>query len=852
MEKIASELQLVARHLSLVQYYELCMACRFLPTNRIPIYDFESYQATTLLLSKHPDPSELLMLDVDYVYNESFMFLVSNGHGKEVKRLLQVTTIDISLKKAAFTYFLDESNPFYPAMVLDLLNATFPSEFNVIEYYTPMFHRTIAYGNLENVKEYIQKYNVDPSDSDSFSFRVACTKHRDDIAEYLFQDDRVDPSADNNYSLRWASSSGNVSLTKLLLTDIRVDPAVDSNYPIRMASSIGNTELVAIFLADPRVNPFDEDNYAIRWAASNGHLGVVKLLVEEGRVDPSSANNFAILASSNNGHVNVVDYLMKDQRVDPSVNGNYAIRFAAENGHIGVVERLLKDPRVSPEAEYNHAIRIACRKGYLEIVKLLLSDPRVDPSAEHDYAIKWAAQNGHIDIVKILLQHPYVNPATGNNQAINAASKNGHYDIVSLLFADPRVDPSQDNNYAIRFACKNGHLKVVQLLLTDDRVRKDINTSYAEAFRWAAQNGHVAIVQQLLSKTDVEPQSLDNFALKAAAQFGHAEVVEILLKDPRCDPTADQNHAIRIATDNGHLEVVQTLLGDSRVDPTDDDDYTIYAAARSGYIEILRALLLDSRLSSFLNFEEAVRHARMNGHQAIVDELEERYLALLPRVVIQSDEQMEEDLGPFTSTGVPHEIDDLTLNNDISNLANLSEAFLNLDGENSDDEIALNKKSGIFVSAEVALEPKLSVSSRSPLERESVMEEGGNLMDEIMAEVEQNLSDHTNNLNREAVNQSVHDESLTLSTTNNQDEMLPRFDVSQNCIVQEQTAFPADTDYIDNTPRFLIDTKSEEATAGSMSHEEGNSEALINQPRFLERAEIEDNSQDQNPRHVLE
>ncbi|KAJ3320705.1 hypothetical protein HDV06_005113 [Boothiomyces sp. JEL0866] len=841
----------------------------------IPIYDFESYQATAALLKSYLDPSELLILDNDYLNQDSFMYIVSHGHIKEFKRLLQTASIDTFLKRLAITHFLDESKEFYPTMVLDLLATASPTEFNFKEYYTPMLHRTIVYGTLDNVKEYIEKYHVDPSDSDSFSFRVACTKGREDIAEYLFHDRRVDPSADNNYSLRWTSSSGNVFLTKLLLTDIRVDPTVDSNYPIRMASSTGNTDLVEIFLADPRVNPFDEDNYAIRWAASNGHLGVVRLLVKEGRVDPSAANNFSILASSNNGHADVVDYLLQDHRVDPSANGNYAIRFASENGHFSVVERLLKDSRVSPEAEYNHAVRIACRKGFLSIVQLLMTDSRVDPSAEQDYAIKWAAQNGHLQIVKLLLQHPLVNPATGNNHAINVASKNGHYEIVSLLFADPRVNPAQDNNYAIRFACKNGHLKVVQLLLTDEQVRENINTNYAEALRWAAQNGHLAILEELLSKTTVEPQVLDNFALKACAQYGHVKVLELLLKDPRCDPTADQNNAIRMATDNGHLDVVKILLADPRVDPTDDDNYAIYAAARSGYLEIVRALLADSRLSTFVNYEEAVRHARINGHQSVVNELEDRYLDLLPRVVTYYEDESEKKDEIATSeilgASIPHEVDDLTLNNDISNLANLSESFLHIDGELSEEEMNVSKELDILNEDEPVLEPKLSVTKKTPLEFEGVIDENRSLEDEIMATIAQNLSSSNQDIVLEN-NESVTNAAQESNNTKLNEETIPRFVISQDPSPDPETITTEDSNKIaesqqdyqeqestDNAPRFLIDSKSEEAIAGSIDHDENFSADPSDQPRYFVQAESEQPElekdevlDDQTPRFIVE
>ena len=50
----------------------------------------------------------------------------------------------------------------------------------------------------------------------------------------LLSDNKVDPTASDNYAIKWACSNGNVESLKILLADPRVDPSAQNNKEVQM------------------------------------------------------------------------------------------------------------------------------------------------------------------------------------------------------------------------------------------------------------------------------------------------------------------------------------------------------------------------------------------------------------------------------------------------------------------------------------------------------------------------------------------------------------------------------------------------------------------------------------------
>jgi len=98
----------------------------------------------------------------------------------------------------------------------------------------------------------------------------------------------VDPSDDECLSLRLAAQNGHTEIVKELLKYPNVDPATCANYPILFASRNGHTEIVEILLKDSRVDPSDVDNWAIKKAAYLGHVDIVDMLKNDSRVSKKS------------------------------------------------------------------------------------------------------------------------------------------------------------------------------------------------------------------------------------------------------------------------------------------------------------------------------------------------------------------------------------------------------------------------------------------------------------------------------------------------------------------------------------------------------------------------------------
>jgi len=125
---------------------------------------------------------------------------------------------------------------------------------------------------------------------------------------------------------------------------------------------------------------------------------------------------------------------------------------------------------------------------------------------------------------------------TSINGFFQASCGNGFFSVVSCLLNKTIITPSENDNFAILLAVAYGHLNIVDLLLKDTRVNIAAGRSRYLLLHLAAPEGHTEIVKRLLEDERVEPEILDNHALKLAASRGHVEIVELLLAHPKVFP----------------------------------------------------------------------------------------------------------------------------------------------------------------------------------------------------------------------------------------------------------------------------------------------------------------------------
>lgn len=82
-------------------------------------------------------------------------------------------------------------------------------------------------------------------------------------------------------------------------------------------------------------------------------------------------------------------------------------------------------------------------------------------------------------------------------------------------------------------------------------------------FLAACLQGDLAEVERLLPLLRLH--ATVNEGLCIASECGQVDIVQRLLKDPRITPSANQNKAMRLARANGHNAIVECLSRDARV-----------------------------------------------------------------------------------------------------------------------------------------------------------------------------------------------------------------------------------------------------------------------------------------------
>ena len=102
--------------------------------------------------------------------------------------------------------------------------------------------------------------------------------------------------------------------------------------------------------------------------------------------------------------------------------------------------------------------------------------------------------------------------------------------------------------------------KIVELFLSNqsDRRLEFSSDNLFFLLKWASTDGQYDVVKKLLKFTN--PSEEFSYAFRIAAYNGHQKIIELLLADKRVDPEAVNNAAIKEAFGNGHHEIVKLLI----------------------------------------------------------------------------------------------------------------------------------------------------------------------------------------------------------------------------------------------------------------------------------------------------
>lgn len=245
----------------------------------------------------------------------------------------------------------------------------------------PLVYWTTVYGQLEVLKELIEKYGCDPrymTERGDTLLYVACARGYSSIVRYLALVHKIDPSQPNNFKvspLVATSNNGHLETMVMLIDDFKCDPmsfTTKGESLLHKASGNGHLVVVKCLIAKYGLNPEIRSGFndtPLHFACGNGHLPVARYLVEEHRCNMNAANasrSSPLHSACRNGHTEVVKYLVfHDQRCDVSLkdsSGNTPLHIACRYQRNGVVRVLLDSGKVDanlPNSSGDAPIKLA-------------------------------------------------------------------------------------------------------------------------------------------------------------------------------------------------------------------------------------------------------------------------------------------------------------------------------------------------------------------------------------------------------------------------------------------------------------------------------------------------------------
>jgi ankyrin repeat protein len=126
-----------------------------------------------------------------------------------------------------------------------------------------LFKNAISEQNIEKVKIFLKDENIDPSENENHSIRIAIMVGSTEIVKLLLEGERI--QFKNRINILYiAATQGHIDIVKLLLNDPRINPAMDNNLTTRHIVGYNQPEILELLWGNEKIkSTLQQDDYEL-------------------------------------------------------------------------------------------------------------------------------------------------------------------------------------------------------------------------------------------------------------------------------------------------------------------------------------------------------------------------------------------------------------------------------------------------------------------------------------------------------------------------------------------------------------------------------------------------------------
>ncbi|KAJ3255170.1 hypothetical protein HK103_006539 [Boothiomyces macroporosus] len=579
LEKLNVELELIARHLAISDYFKLYFALHScLP--KIPEQSFHSYKESVTLLNnsqkfKHSGKEYPIRLSSDYYHLEAFDFAIEVSDLNTFRKVLVSGSLAQKELETTIQRFVDEEID-KPRIGWEIVNRLHNHHHALLNdfYSSILYFQSVTHGMVDIFLELMNHPHCDIVHSQNDVFLEACKYGREQIVRIL----RNHPQVNINYrdesrelsGFAYAAYDGHLETVKYLLEQpITLAPG-DLTY-ITCSSQKGTVvnKLVGILINDNRANWSEFENGPITSLCTKGHTKALKKVLNLGQIDPNSDFVHAANCAVQHRNYGCLDLLFSKTNVNPYPD---IVNFTLDSDDLEGFKYLMEDPRalvtkntifwmVNSKApnilEYvmenhladlsNSEIRNSLalhfvknnQKNYLE---RLLKIGKIEITPKLEAIFFNSMRTGNAEGLLTLLQEVKIVTGPVWERCSLKAAKKDQWKVVEKLLDSAEFTPSYRKNELLRLACEKNRFPVVKKIIQHPKFKYgDEDLPFMALMR----NNNAKIMRFMMANLPFDPAQKRNLLFRNACKYSKKYFIRYLLTVDRIDPT-DLNHQAAI------------------------------------------------------------------------------------------------------------------------------------------------------------------------------------------------------------------------------------------------------------------------------------------------------------------